>query len=90
MQELYVESRTAEGEEGKVHCFDYFVVVGEMEVSGGFACESYGVKIRERGGDTAVIPNLTVSAARIDELVGLLVRHQVGPTGVRDVVEDWL
>ncbi len=90
MQELYVGSRTAKGEEGTVHRFDYCVVVGEMAVAGGFACESYGVKVQEQGGDTAVIPDLTVSAQRIDELMELLMDHQVGPAGLRDVVEDWL
>ena len=37
-----------------------------------------------------MIPDLTVSAQRIDELMELLMDHQVGPAGLRDVVEDWL
>ncbi|MDE6107838.1 MAG: hypothetical protein K2F83_04085, partial [Oscillospiraceae bacterium] len=35
-------------------------------------------------------PNITVSIPRIDELVDLLVRNQVSPTHLRDVVDDWL
>ena len=90
MKDLYVQTRTVEGEDGTSHHFDYFVVVGEMEVGGRFACESYGVKVAEPGGDTATIPNLTVSVSRIDALMDLLVRNSVGPTGVGDVVQDWL
>ena len=45
MRELFVETRTAVGEDGRLHSFDYYVVIGEMEVGGRFACESYGVKV---------------------------------------------
>lgn len=90
MRELFVETRTATGEDGAAHRFDYYVVIGEMEVGGRFGCESYGIKVQERGGDTAVIPNITVSIARIDGLMELLTRNTVGPAGARDVVEDWL
>ena len=90
MREMMVGARTASGEDGRQHRFEYFVLIGEMEVAGHLACESYGVKIRERGGDTAALPNLTVSAGRIDSLLTLLKRNTVGPAGVRDVVDDWL
>ena len=50
MGELFVETRTAVGEDGRLHSFDYYVVIGEMEVGGRFACESYGVKVAEQGG----------------------------------------
>lgn len=90
MRELFVETRTVEGEDGTKHHFDYFVVIGEMEVGTHFSCESYGVKIVEQGGDTAVIPNVTVSISRIDALIGLLVGNTVGPASARDVVDDWL
>lgn len=90
MRELFVETRTARGEDGKAHQFDYYVVIGEMEVGGRFSCESYGAKVVERGGDVAVIPNITVNIARIDSLMDLLTRNQVGPAGMGDVVADWL
>ncbi len=90
MKDLFVETRTVEGEDGRAHRFDYFVVIGEMEVSSHFACESYGVKVAEQGGGVAVIPNITVSIARIDALMELLMRNTVGPAGVDDVVRDWL
>lgn len=90
MRELFVETRTVRGEDGVDHQFDYSVVIGEMEVGGRFSCESYGVKVAERDGDVAVIPNITVNISRIDSLMELLARNQVGPTGVGDVVADWL
>ena len=88
MRELFVETRTAVGEDGRLHSFDYYVVIGEMEVGGRFACESYGVA--EQGGDIAVIPNITVSISRIDALVDRMLRNTVSPASARDVVDDWL
>ena len=41
-------------------------------------------------GEEASVPNLTVSAGRIDQLMELLVRNGVTPVTLRDVVEDWL
>ena len=40
MRELFVERRTVRGEDGVSHCFDYYVVIGEMEVAGHFSGES--------------------------------------------------
>ena len=72
MRELLVESCQEEDEEGAGHRFDYFVVVDQMEVSGGFACESYGVRIAgPDGGESICVPNITTSASRIDELMEL-------------------
>ena len=90
MREMMVGARTASGEDGRQHRFEYFVLIGEMEVAGHLAFESYGVKVREAGGETAVLPDLTVSPDRIDGLLALLKRNTVGPAGVRDVVDDWL
>ena len=42
MRELYVGQRTEEGEDGQKYCFDYYILVDQMCVSDGFACESYG------------------------------------------------
>lgn len=90
MRELYVETRSMEDELGITHKFDYYVVIGEMPVGGKFTCESYGVKVAEQGRDTAVIPNITVSISRIDRLMDVLGRNVVSPTGLDDVVADWL
>ncbi|HIY16111.1 MAG TPA: hypothetical protein H9839_02140 [Candidatus Intestinimonas stercorigallinarum] len=90
MRELFVTAHNTSGEDGRSHSFSYYILIGQMEVGARFACESYGVKVLEQGGDSAAIPDLTVSAARIDDLLELLIRNSVGPAGLRDVVEDWL
>ena len=90
MRELFVARLTVQGEDGGSHQFDYYIVIGEMEVEGRFSCESYGVKVVEQGGDTVVIPNVTVSISRIDGLLELLTRNRVGPAAVKDVVAAWL
>lgn len=76
--------------EGAAERYDYSVIIDEMNV-GPFSCESYGVKVRERAtGYEAVVPHVTTSAARIDELMERLVGHRVSPCNLRGVVEDWL
>ena len=89
MRELLLEDREIGGEKRKLRC-RYSILVGEIPV-GNFSCESYGVKIEEqRTGETAQFPDLTVSAARIDELMERLVRNEVTPAGLEDVISDWL
>ena len=48
------------------------------------------MRVCEEQGEDETIPGITTSATRIDELMTLLVDNQVGPAGLRDVVEDWL
>lgn len=90
MRELAVARRQARDENGAIHTYDYSVLVGEMAVAQGFACESYGVRIREHGGECGEIADITVNASRIDELMDLLVRNTVTPCTLNDVVSDWL
>lgn len=90
MQRLSVAQKSAVDQQGRARHYDYAILVGEMPVSAGFSCESYGVSICEEGGEEARLPDLTVSAGRIDELMELLVRNTVTPCTLRDVVEDWL
>lgn len=82
MRELLVESP-------RDCSYRYVILVDEMTV-GEMSCESYGVRVTGPDGDCAEIPNITVSAGRIDELVDLLRRNQVSPVTLRDVVDDWL
>lgn len=90
MRELLVCTKTAEGGEGRTHQYTYSILVDEMDV-GAFACESYGVKIKDAStGRLAVVPHVTTSIPRIDELMDLLTRNAVGPNALRDVIEDWL
>lgn len=90
MRELLVDSRRVTDETGGTRTFDYAILIGEQD-TGPFFCESYGVKIAERGsGNLSLVPNVTTSAARIDELMDLLLRNTVLPGHLVDVIADWL
>lgn len=55
--------------------------------------DSYGVEIVARQGgqiEYAGIPGITVLGTRILELIDLLAHGTVTPTGLKEVVEDWL
>lgn len=70
--------------------YDYSILMEEVAV-GSFLCESYGVRVTSRSsGESSEVTNVTVSTSRIDELMDLLVRNQVSPIHLRDVVDDWL
>lgn len=89
MRELFLDTVELADQAGRVRRFDYSILIGEMEV-GAYACESYGVKVAEQGGEQALVENITCSASRIDELSTLLVHNGVTPATLRDVVSDWL
>lgn len=89
MKELEIASRQCRDQRGTSRVFHYFLTI-DLEETPHLACERYGVRISEENGDSACIPNITSSAARIDELMTLLVDNRVGPIGAADVVADWL
>lgn len=89
MRELFLETVELTDRTGSVRRFDYSILIGEMDV-GAYACESYGVRVAEQGGEQACVENITCSASRIDELSGLLTRNGVTPAALHDVVLDWL
>ncbi len=91
MRELLVDNRQMVDQQGETRRFDYYIMVGEMGMEGGFACEDYGVRIAPRdGGEGAAIPHITTSISRIDELMTLLIENDVTPGSLADVVADWL
>ncbi len=90
MRELPVGRREVADELGRLHTYEYAVLIGEAPVSARMACESYGACIRDGEGRCSQVPNITLSAARIEELLELLVRNAVTPCTLLDVVEDWL
>lgn len=92
MRELFVTSREETGADGEPIAFDYYILIDQMQVSGGFACESYGIRIAGRAGssDCVSIPNITTSITRIDELMDLLTGNFVTPATAADVIADWL
>ena len=87
--ELEIATRQCLDQTGVCRRFHYFLTIGYEETSRIF-CESYGVRISEEGGDETEISAITTSASRIDELLTLLVDNRVGPTGLSDVLADWL
>ena len=89
MRELFLQTLTLPDETGQQHSYDYSILIGEMDV-GPFSCESYGIRVAERGGAEASAPHVTCSAARIDELSELLLKNAVTPTTFFDVLNDWL
>ena len=89
MRELFLQTLTLPDESGRQRSYDYTILIGEMDV-GPFSCESYGIRVTERGGAEASAPNITCSAARIDELSDLMLRNGVTPVTFHDVLADWL
>ena len=90
MRELLAGSRQVTDEQGRVRTYDYTILIGEQD-TGPFFCESYGVKIAERGSrNLSMAADVTTSAARIDQLMELLLRNQVLPGHLADVIADWL
>lgn len=89
MRELWFQELTLEDQRGRARSYDYYVVIDEMDV-GPFACESYGLRVAERGGGSAAVPHITCRIDRIDELCGMVTAGGVTPSTLRDVVNDWL
>lgn len=89
IMEIKIATRACRDPEGAERTFTYYLTV-DQEVTPRFACENYGVRIAEEAGPGVAIPAITTSAARIDELLTLLVDNRVGPAGLADVVADWL
>lgn len=87
--EIRIATRSCTDDQCRQRRFHYFLTVDPVETDC-FCCENYGVRISEETGESCLIPAITTSAARIDELMTLLVDHQVGPVGLPDVVADWL
>lgn len=68
--------------------FEYYLLAETLGTEEG--CETYGVKIAGSGGDGDAVRDITVSQGRILCLLSALVKFQVTPVSLRDVVEDWL
>lgn len=89
MQELKIAVRSIKDELAQHREFHYHLLIEQIEL-GHFSCENYGIRIEDEAGESTSIPGITTSAERIDELLTLLVEHQVGPAALADVVADWL
>ena len=90
MRELKLDVRSLYPGLAEPGPYDYSILVDEV-AAGSFFCESYGVRVTSRAsGESSQVGNVTASASRIDELMELLVRNQVSPIHLRDVIDDWL
>ena len=88
MVEMKIASRSCADDLGRQRTFHYYLTVDQIPV-GQFCCEDYGVRIDEEDGDSASVPSITTSPARIDELMTLLVDNLVVPVSLEDVIDDW-
>lgn len=87
MREIPYTSKLAYTENGEPLALDYYILVS----GGDCAPEQYGVKIiEENSGAQSLDFNLTTSIERIYELMELLSRNSVTPTGIDAVLADWL
>lgn len=90
MRELFLKSLHLTDGTGASRVYDYSITIDEMDV-GGYACESYGIRVASHDGTEAeAVNNVTCSIARIDELCELVVGSGVTPLTLRDVISDWL
>lgn len=87
--ELKIASRQLQDQNGMTHRLHYYLTIDYIH-TGAFSCENYGVRITDEAGQSAAVPSITVSALRMDELMTFLVDKKVGPSGLRDVVLDWI
>lgn len=90
MRELVLKQITLEDEQGDLRTYEYAILIDEMNV-GAFACESYGLQVREmESGTCCIVPHITTSISRMDELCQRVLSGGVTPLTLAAVVEDWL
>jgi len=86
--EVHAATTNCSDESGVSHSFQYSLL-SQLEGQSRFCCEVYGIRITsDRGGDTQ-IPAITTSRTEINALLAALIRNNVGPAGLADIVADW-
>ena len=86
-RELFVASRTLDQGTYCPFTITYLILIETLA----WDLEQYGVKIVENNSRKfAAVSGITISAERISMLVDLLIRGTVTPTGLLDVLADWL
>ena len=89
MREVWIGKNSAESEERRRISCEYHIVVTEPRE--GVVFESYGIRIALlETGEIAEIFDITVNAARIFQLGEMLCRNVVTPSGLQEVLADWL
>ncbi len=87
MREISYAVKQVQAEDGKMLSLAYSILIDDSH-SGP---ESYGVRIVEQNsGSHTEATDLTTDAAQIDALMDKLSRNTVTPTGLADILTDWL
>ena len=85
MREIPYTSKLAYTEDKQPLALDYYILATDSEP------EHYGAKIVEKNSGAQVLAfHLTVCTDRIYDLMDKLVQNSVTPTGLEDVLADWL
>lgn len=69
--------------------YRYALLVDELDVPG-LVCESYGVAAERPDGARAQVRHVTVSQPAALELLALLIRNQISPVHLEEIVADYL
>ncbi len=86
MEQRIVATRQILAENGNLLTLQYFLLKERTP----FQKEKFGVMIQERsGGEKALAPNLSTSAAQVFQLIRRLADCTVTPTALADVLADW-
>lgn len=87
MKEHLITTRKARAEDGRSLTLRYFLLTrGPAR-----GAENYGVRVNEqRSNSNALAPDLTADAQRAFQLIDTLAKGAVTPTGLMDVLADWL
>ena len=86
--EIHIASINCLDESGILHSFRYSLLT-ELEGESRFCCEIYGIRITSDRGEDTQMPAVTTSRTEINALLAALVRNNVGPAGLADIVTDW-
>lgn len=87
MRELPFKTCNARGEDGTALTLQYAILVEGTSTSP----EHYGIKITEAiSGESAMATDLTMNDQKTYALAELLAENTVTPTGLMDVLADWL
>lgn len=88
--ERYLETLKLQDEVGQAHKFHYYILLENLTLED-YSGQSYGIKIEEREtGEVAMVPHVTTCSSVIYQLAQTLVKHQVTPCTLVDVIQDWL
>jgi len=91
---MFFTSREIISDEGRQYKLNYHLIAEDVSGNDGeLVFENYGISIcleSEGKEENIVVPNITVDALRIQELLVLLSENLVTPVSVLDVIEDWL